>query len=75
MTRYFCDICGKEIDINTDMIDVQFFSYKLADDTLRTMTKNDQTEFQLCVACASGIKLAIAGLKKKVRKKDGEQNG
>ena len=70
MTKYFCDGCGKEIDIDKDLVSVNFNSYEEARSELFRKTDGIKPEFQLCVSCAYSVYRYIKG---KPKAKDGEQ--
>ena len=55
MVRYICDKCGKELDIDKNLINLDFNSYSQAQYDLKEKTGGTKPEFQLCVECAYSV--------------------
>lgn len=55
MTRYFCDKCGKEIDIDLNLIALNFNGFSIASEGLKAKTGGKMPEYQLCVDCAYDV--------------------
>lgn len=55
MTKYFCDKCGAEIDIDRNMISISFNAFQESLDKLKEKTNGEKPEFQICVKCAYSV--------------------
>ena len=73
MTKYFCDMCGGELNIDKDLVNIDFNSFKTAHTKLTEKTNGIEPNFQLCVECAYSIYRKIKDRPKRVLDdKDGD---
>lgn len=73
MIQYSCDMCGKTLDIDKTLVNLDFNSYATAGYALRSKMDGKMPEFQLCIECAYSVCRHIKSkLKnKESRKEDG----
>ena len=55
MIQYICDMCGKTLNKDKDLLQLVFDGYALAESNLRSKIKEKNLEIQLCVDCAYSI--------------------
>lgn len=55
MVQYICDMCGKTLDIDKTLVNLDFNSYATAGCALMSKTDGKKPEFQLCVECAYSV--------------------
>lgn len=65
MITYTCDMCGKRLDIDKDLVQLDFNFFALACNALMEKTGERKPEFQLCVDCAYSVyrRIKTAGSK------------
>lgn len=55
MIRLYCDMCGKTLDIDKNLVQLDFNGYAQAGNDLLEKTNQIKPEFQLCVECAYSV--------------------
>jgi len=66
MTKHFCDMCGIELNIDENLINLNFNCFKNSQAKLTEKTNGIKPEFDLCVECAYSVYRIIKFKKKRV---------
>ena len=71
MIQYICDMCGKTLNIDENLVQLDFNSYAQARNDLFEKTNQLKPEFQLCVECAYSVCRHIKNRSAKTTSKEG----